>query len=211
MAELERDFCLLLLRLAAKFSRADDGLPEANCWRQLAFSMPFTVAQSESPEQQPVEVRLYVSVDLGRKWDMAQRVAPDARSFTFHAPGDGEYWFQIRTVDRQGHVTPDVGGRPDMRVIVDTTPPRLELTASRGDAREMKANWLAVDPQLNADSLKIEYQTAAGAWRTVAVERPRASGDRTTSKGTLTWWPTDAPPPRCKCGRKSATGPATRR
>jgi hypothetical protein len=155
--------------------------------------MPFNVAPVESADQQPTEVRLYVSANLGGKWDMSQRVPPETRSFTFRAPGDGEYWFLIRTVDRLGRVIPDVGGRPDMRVIVDTIPPRLELTATRCEAGEIKANWLAVDPLLNADSLKIEYQTTSGAWRPVGVDRPRSGGDRTTSKGTLTWWPTDAP------------------
>jgi hypothetical protein len=155
--------------------------------------MPFNVAPVESADQQPTEVRLYVSANLGGKWDLAQTVSPQTKSFTFRAPGDGEYWFLIRTVDRLGRVIPDVGGRPDMRVIVDTIPPRLELTATRGEAGEIKANWLAVDPLLNADSLKIEYQTASGAWRPVGVDRPRSGGDRTTSKGTLTWWPTDAP------------------
>jgi hypothetical protein len=41
--------------------------------------------------------------------------------------------------------------------------------------------------------LKIEYQTAVGVWRPVAVDRSRGGGDRTMSRGTLTWWPTDAP------------------
>ena len=80
-----------------------------------------------------------------------------------------------------------------MRVIVDTIPPRLDLSAMRGDAGEIKATWQAFDPLLNADSLKIEYQTAAGQWRPVAMDRPKSGGDRSNTSGTLTWWPTDAP------------------
>ncbi len=172
---------------------ADDALPPPKYQRQLAFSMPFTVAPPETPDQQLVEVSLYVSVNLGRNWELAQRVAPETKLFTYRAPADGEYWFTMRTLDRQGRILPDAIDHPDMRVVVDTVPPRLELTAMRGEAGEMKANWSAVDPQLNADSLKIDYQTTSGAWRPVAVDRPRAGGDRTTSKGVLTWWPTDAP------------------
>ena len=43
--------------------------------------------------------------------------------------------------------------------------PRLDLTASCGEAGEVKATWQAVDPLLNPDSLKIEYQTSSGSWR----------------------------------------------
>ena len=51
---------------------ADGGLPEPLCWRQQAFSIPFKVASAESPDQQPAEVRLYVSTNQGTKWDLAQ-------------------------------------------------------------------------------------------------------------------------------------------
>ena len=93
------------------------------------------------------------------------------KHFTYRAPHDGEYWFQIRTADRQGRLASDVGSRPEFRVIVDTMKPRLDLTASRGEAGEVKATWQAVDPLLNPDSLKIEYQTSSGSWRAVAVDR----------------------------------------
>ncbi|HTQ40957.1 MAG TPA: hypothetical protein VMJ32_18220 [Pirellulales bacterium] len=189
--------CMIALVLSppswAATSSAADGLPEPLCWRQQAFTIPFKVAAAESPDQQPAEIRLYVSVNSGATWEQAQAVSPQERSFTFRAPHDGEYWFQIRTADRQGHVSPEVGGRPELRVIVDTLPPRLDLTALRGEAGEVKASWQAVDPLLNADSLKIEYQTAAGSWRQVAVDRPSPGIDRSTSTGTLTWFPTDAP------------------
>src|SRR5262249_11832590 len=45
-----------------------------------------------------------------------------------------------------------------------------------------------------ADSLKIEYETTSGGWREVALDRPAASPDRSTTSGTLTWFPNDAPP-----------------
>jgi hypothetical protein len=72
-------------------------------------------------------------------------------------------------------------------------PPQFELTATRGDGGEIKAHWRAVDPLLNADSLKIEYQNSAGQWRAVAIDRPPSGIDRSTSTGTLTWFPNDAP------------------
>jgi hypothetical protein len=176
-----------------KIARAEDPLPEPICWRQQAFSIPFKVTPVDSPDQQPGEVRLYVSANQGVQWEIAQRVSPHEHSFTFRAPHDGEYWFQIRTTDRQGQVSPEVSGRPELRVIVDTLKPRLDFTAARGEAGEVKATWQAVDPLLNADSFKLEYQTAAGTWRPIAVDRPQGSRDRSTTTGNVTWYPDDAP------------------
>ncbi len=147
----------------AQIAHAADGLPEPICWRQLSFSIPFKVAPVEAADQQPAEVRLYVSANQGVQWELAQRVSPQEHTFTFRAQHDGEYWFQIRTADKQGRIAPEVGGTPELRVIVDTMKPRLDLTASRGEAGEVKASWQAVDPLLNPDSFKIEYQTSSGA------------------------------------------------
>src|SRR5262245_22931736 len=196
-----RTYLLALLFAAGCFARsnraaqaaAGDQLPEAIPWRQLSFVIPFKVPDS-SPTEAPVEIRLYVSKNLGRNWELAQTVAPKERNFMFRAPGDGEYWFQIHTLDQQGRLIPEIGGPPGMRVIIDTQPPRLEVTATRGDAGEIKANWQAVDPLLDADSLKIEYETTSGGWRQVALDRPAASPERSTTTGTLTWFPNDAPP-----------------
>ena len=171
-----------------------DQLPEAIPWRQTSFVIPFKVPDAASPAEVPVEIRLYVSKNLGRNWELAQSVSPKERTFMFRATGDGEYWFQIHTLDQQGRLIPEVGGTPGMRVIVDTQPPRLELSATRGEAGEIKASWQAVDPLLNADSLKIEYETTSGGWRQVALDRPPATPDRSTTTGTLTWFPNDAPP-----------------
>ena len=49
------------------------------------------------------------------------------------APFDGEYWFVIRTVDRQNRLHPDNNNKPppELRVMVHTVPPRLERTIQR--------------------------------------------------------------------------------
>ncbi len=181
--------CYLLRRVVY----ADDSLPPAIAWRQNAFSIPFKVASASGAEQQPAEIRLYVSTNGGAKWDLAQTVAPSATSFTYRAAADGEYWFLIRSVDHKGQLQPELSDKPELRVIVDTVAPRLDLTTTRGEAGEIRANWQAVDPQLNADSLKIEYQGTDGKWHPVAIDRPPGNSQRSTTTGTMTWWPTDAP------------------
>ncbi len=183
--------CLPLF--APALAPADDALPPAIAWRQNAFSIPFKVAPPTGADQQPAEIRLYVSTNQGAKWDLAQTVAPTATNFTYRAPADGEYWFLIRSVDHKGQVQPELGDKPELRVIVDTVAPRLDLSTTRGEAGEIRANWQAVDPQLNTDSLKIEYQGTDGKWHPVAIDRPPGNSQRSTTTGTMTWWPTDAP------------------
>ncbi len=178
---------------APALAPADDALPPAIAWRQNAFSIPFKVAAANGADQQPAEIRLYVSTDQGVKWDLAQTVAPTATNFTYRAPADGEYWFLIRSVDHKGQVQPELGDKPELRVIVDTVAPRLDLSTTRGEAGEIRANWQAVDPQLNIDTLKIEYQGTDGKWHPVAIDRPPGNSQRSTTTGTMTWWPTDAP------------------
>ncbi|HEY2148960.1 MAG TPA: hypothetical protein VGH32_13550, partial [Pirellulales bacterium] len=155
--------------LADTSANSTSSLPEPIPWRQSAFSIPFKVSTDGASD--PADVRLYVSKNHGANWDLAAQVSPQEHSFLFRAPSDGEFWFQIRTADRQGHVTPAIGGPPELRVIVDTLPPRLEVTTARGPSGEIKTSWQAVDPLLDGDSLKFEYQNAAGQWRAVALDR----------------------------------------
>ena len=95
-------------------------LPDPIPTRQTFFSIPFKVPPTADASQAPVEVRLYASADAGGSWTLAEKVDPKKTSFSYRAPRDGEYWFAIRTVDRQGHIRPDHSSGPELRVIVDT-------------------------------------------------------------------------------------------
>jgi hypothetical protein len=155
-------------------------LPDAIPTRQTYFSIPFTVPPPADASQAPVEVRLYVSADAGGSWTLAGRVEPRQTSFAYRAPRDGEYWFAIRTVDRQGRIRPEKSGGPELRVIVDTVPPHLELTAWRAPDGQIIVHWVSSDPLLKPESLKIECQMAGDpAWRPVGIDPPREPGRST--------------------------------
>src|SRR5262249_10328814 len=81
--------------------------PLVTATRQNAFTIPFRIEPAQNPAQEPVEVQLHVSANAGRTWEVAGRVQPARGSFVFRAPYDGEYWFTIRTVDRQGATRPE--------------------------------------------------------------------------------------------------------
>jgi hypothetical protein len=174
-------------RGAARAAQETDQEPSAI--RQNEFSIPFRLTPPADPTQQPVEVQLHASADHGISWQVASRVKPAAGRFVFRAPHDGDYWFCIRTVDRQGATRPDGPQKPELKVIVDTLPPRLDLTATRGPAGEITARWQIVDPNLKPESLTIEYQPAPNQpWERLAIE-PATATARYTSTGETTWWP----------------------
>jgi len=168
-------------------------LPPPIATRQMLFAIPFKVDKGLSHASEPVEVQLYVSSDFGGTWHLYQKVPPSRSRFLFQAKGDGEYWFLIRTVDRAGQVRPRQGNQPGLRVMVDTNPPELKLDASRGSGGEVTTRWQATDPNLNPESLKIQYRPAGTmAWQPLAIDRQAMAVDGITRSGQLTWWPQTA-------------------
>jgi hypothetical protein len=158
---------------------------------------PFTVPASADPAQ-PVEVRLLATSDGGRSWNVADKQdltkerLPHKGSFTFRAQADGDYGFAIRTMDAAGRMRPETVAT-ELRVIVDTRNPRLDLAAERGPAGEIVVRWQCVDPTLKPESLKLEYRSTANPlWRELAISAPRGNTNRSTFADAATWWPADA-------------------
>lgn len=166
--------------------------PELKPWvsRQAAFNIPYSI---ELQQGTPTEVQLFVSRDGGQTWQFHSRQAPTAKHFTFRAPGDGQFWFASRTIDPQRGVPRVEELRPELHVVVDTTPPQMDFTAVVGTAGEVKTLWKASDPGLDPQSLKIEYQaTPSSAWRQVALDPTRVRATPGSIVGELTWWPESA-------------------
>ena len=57
--------------------------------RQNVFTIPYVLEPATQPERQPVEVRLYVSVDEGKTWHLSSRATPTQSGFQFRARQDG--------------------------------------------------------------------------------------------------------------------------
>ncbi len=137
--------------------------------RDPSFSIPFRIDAAENPARDAAEVHLYVSSDGGQTWQFCDRVKPEQEQFLFRAPGDGEYWFQIRTLDRSGRLRADRGDRPGLRIVVDTTVPVLQLLPGPIGGSQRSVHWRASDPYLDLPSLTLEYRRAEGGpWRPLA-------------------------------------------
>ncbi len=178
----------------AVWSAAAHATAELVATRQSTFAIPFHVARARDPAQEPVEVRLYVSTDFGATWQLYEAVEPSEQRFLFRGHGDGQYWFLVRTLNRAGELFPRGGDQPELRVVVDTTPPRLHLEAHRGAAGEIVVRWEVVELNPKPDSLTIQYRAGPGEpWHSVAINHREQTIAETVQEGRVTWWPqTDA-------------------
>ena len=183
---------LVLVAVAARLpdAGAERPLPEPIPTRQTMFSIPFRVEQGYPAATQPVGVQLQVSTDHGATWRAYSKVEPSLGRFLFRAGGDGEYWFVVQTVDHQGLLRPSEPTEPGLCVLVDTTPPQVEMATSCGEAGEITARWRITEIHPKLDTLRILYRTdPSQTWQSVAVDRSRMATEGQVCAGEVTWWP----------------------
>ena len=155
--------------------------------RVASFTIPFSVAQAD---RQAMEVLLFVSHDFGANWVLYNRQPATLGQFAFRTNRDGEYWFASRTNPLGTVVSAGASFRPELRVIVDTSPPRLDVQAAVSPRGEIQVDWQAVDDLLAPETLKIEYQQAIGQpYRAVQVTPGATQTSPNTAGGRATWMP----------------------
>jgi hypothetical protein len=183
--------CLLLVltgTAAADSPTAVEAAPPAIYTRQGRFAIPFRI-DAPADVSPPTKVRLFISEDAGAKWHLESEIIPTEQKFDFRSSHDGEYWFTIRSVDAQGRSYPDGAYEPQLRVVVDTLAPRLDLKAERGADGEIKVHWDVLDTSLDPATFKLEYQVASGAWQTLAIDPDSQHVAKLTLVGETLWWP----------------------
>ncbi|HEV8069438.1 MAG TPA: hypothetical protein VGP76_16985 [Planctomycetaceae bacterium] len=167
---------LAALVLAPRSTIAAD--PTAAVFTNKArFRIPFRYDPAEMQKLQAREVQLYVSTDHGLRWRMVDRAEPRADHFDFLASADGEYWFAVRTLDTFSRLHPAGNNiEPALKVLVDATPPVLELLLTELEPGKVELRWTAADDHLDVSKLRIEYRQAdSPEWQPAAVV-PQPSG-----------------------------------
>lgn len=139
--------------------------------RQRDVEIPFSVRAGSTPETQPASVRVFVSWDRGQNWHLYDERRPEDGRFRFKCKQDGEFWFATQTIDRAGRPDSSEPRKPQLRLIVDSQRPQLQVHTQVNESGEVAFSWNAVDTTLNAATLKFEYQdaVASGPWESVAV------------------------------------------
>lgn len=158
------------------------------------FGIPFKVANQNGKF---IEVQLYLSTDKGKTWSFHSRQPTSAREFPFTSDGDGEYWFAIKTLDRDRRLLPDGNARAELKIIVDTQKPKLAFQIESDAAGRVVCRWQAFDESLDATSLQIEYRASAGdfqgeeideTWKSVPVQLDQKVQSQTWTD-QIAWWP----------------------
>jgi hypothetical protein len=163
MAALALFAGLTLGGLAARAQMPAVTAPSKMFTNKQQFRLPFNLDDRERARLR--EIQLFVKYN-GDLWSCKETATPDKKAFTFKAAQDGEYWFSIVTVDRNGRPTPaDVAKEPPaLIVVVDTQQPDVQLSAvphAGGDCLRCEVKDANPDPS----RVKLEYQTPDHAWR----------------------------------------------
>lgn len=155
--------------------------------RTASFTIPFSVAQ---PEKQGLEVLLFVSHDSGANWTLYNRQPATQGQFSFRTNRDGEYWFASRTIPVGTVISAGATFRPELRVVIDTTPPRLDVQASLNSTGEIQVEWQAADDSIAPETLKVEYQQALGKpYQPVQATGSAPAPGRNAITGRTSWKP----------------------
>ncbi len=149
------------------------------------FRIPFNVEPADRVRLK--EVQLFASKDSGYNWSVVSKTSPDHPAFTYRAARDGEYWFAVRTMDTKGQLYPgsDEEVEPSMKVVVDTTPPRLTIESEGRRGSLAAVRWDVRDEHLDLKSLIVEYQVEGGRdWRQIPI-KPTLLGETNWDAGTV--------------------------
>lgn len=141
------------------------------------FRIPYHFNAEEMRQLAAREIRLYVSTDMGVRWQSTQAVPPQPGKFNFQASTEGEYWFCVRTLDGRNQLHPsDDAVHPGLQVVVDTTAPQMALGLKQPSPGRVQLSWNCKDSYLDPTKLRLEYmQTGNPGWQQVPIV-PKANG-----------------------------------
>ncbi len=156
-----------------------------------SFGIPFSVAD---PDSRYIEVQLYVSRDRGQSWNFHSRQPTTAREFLFDSNGEGEYWFAIRTLDRDRKVHPAGSMVPELKVMVDTIQPQLDFRIQTDAAGRIVCRWRADDENIDPSTTRLAFRPlvstddSANNWHSVPY-KPVAGVVDGVFTDQYAWWP----------------------
>lgn len=154
------------------------------------FDVPF---QINADNESFIEVQLYLSRDMGKTWSFHSRQTTDQNAFPFQAEEDGEYWFALKTLNRDRKLVPEGDPQIDLKIVVDSVKPELDFRIETDAAGRVVCRWRATDENIAPDTLRILYQPVGidgqlGEWNEVPV---KLSGVARAGiyADQLAWWP----------------------
>jgi len=147
---------------ASAHAQPAPGSPGKIYTRRTAFRLPVKIDDKDRAALD--KVQLYVKNGPSEPWVCKVTAPPTQPDFTYHVDHDGEYWFSVVTLDKNGKATPaDVSREPPgLVVVVDTQAPDFDvrpITAVDG-APYLKCAIKDANPDYA--SLRVEYKADHG-------------------------------------------------
>jgi hypothetical protein len=129
--------------------------------KDAKFKLPIRIDPSAGDKVR--EVILYVKNSPNAPWLRHESVPPTVSAFTYESKEDGEFYFQLVTVDQSGKPSPaDINKvPPGLHVIVDTKPPTLEGQYGHVDG-EPCIRCVMTDDHADQQSVKAYAVTPTG-------------------------------------------------
>jgi len=128
------------------------------------------------------QVKLYVARNGENTWYQEAIATPDRDSFTYIAKEDGVYWFTMQEEDIQGRNIPADLTRhpPDLKVLVDTIQPRIQITNARRNGEEIVIEWYIDDKNTDENATRVHFRplSTEGYWQEVSLPTNSKSGVR---------------------------------
>ena len=196
--QIDLKFCVVLLVATCLASvcaaQTTDNAPAASAkvipTKLSGFGVPF---QIDADDSSFIEVQLYLSRDAGKTWTFYGRKGTDEQEFPFQADQDGEYWFSLKTLSRDRRLLPEGDPQPELKILVDTVKPKLDVRIEADQAGRVVCRWQATDLNLAPSTVKLLYQPVLSdgtvmQWQTVPVNLGGVArnGVYTDQVG---WWP----------------------
>lgn len=156
---------------------------------QRNHAIPVNVPDAVRAEMR--EFLLYASSDQGRSWQQVGVIPASKTSFAFYAPGDGTYWFQVASVNRQNVQDPDdkaiMKAPPHLKMAIDTVQPVIKSFQAQRHGDEVVVTWDVQEdhPDVSRDGIRLEYQLKDAlieTWKPIPYQ-PNLKGQTTFTPG----------------------------
>ncbi len=140
-------------------------LPPKSYMNKQVFYLPVII--DDRVRANLKEIHLYGKDHPSRPWVLKAKEGPNAKAFPFRPAQDGEYWFTVVTVDKQGRQTPaDVSREgPGVIVVHDTQAPQVDIRLLQNTPDGQLVQCEVRDGNPEPTKTRFEYQTADKVWR----------------------------------------------
>jgi hypothetical protein len=142
------------------------------------FFVPFRA----DPARPIKELRLYVQRN-GGAWEYLTSAEPTQKGFTFKTNQDGAYGMTVQTIFQDGSSEPPVDQMAaDVKVVVDTVPPRISLRPFSTVDGAAGVEWDITDDNFDPSTIKLEYR-----WPGMVDWAPIEKGVQFKPRDQQTW------------------------